>query len=345
MTRIFVAMPDALLVLNRSNGGWQVDRRLEGMPVQCVAVDPLRLERAYCGTFGKGLWRSDDAGASWQPIGRGITRPQIMAVSVSKVERADEYGVVYAGTEPTALYRSENGGDSWQDLSTLRELPSAPTWSFPPRPHTSHVRAIATDPNMEGRLFVAVEAGALVRSSDGGRTWEDRKPDGPFDSHTLAMHPLAPDRVYSAAGDGFMAPGKGYVESHDGGDTWQRPGEGIRFSYLWGLAVDPANPDTMIVSGAPSPNHAHNPTAAESAVYRRVARQAWREIQDGLPDQKGSLAFHLAANEAEPGVFYAANNQGVYRSQDAGQSWERLEVPWPDGYKWQHVEGLVVTEA
>src|SRR5437016_10183803 len=127
MTIIFLAMPDGLLVLSRSNGGWQVDRRLEGVPTQCVAVDPLRAHRVDCGTFGMGLWRSNDAGATWQPIGRGISRPQIMAVAVSKVERVGEYGVVYAGTEPTALYRSEDGGDSWRDLFALRELPSAPT--------------------------------------------------------------------------------------------------------------------------------------------------------------------------------------------------------------------------
>jgi hypothetical protein len=39
----------------------------------------------------------------------------------------------------------------------------------------------------------------------------------------------------------------------------------------------------------------------------------------------------LAANEAEPGVFYAANNLGLYRSADAGRSWEGLDVldiPW-----------------
>src|SRR5205807_734358 len=103
------AMSDALLVLKRSNGGWQVERRLEGMPTQCVAVDSLRPQLVYCGTFGRGLWRSNDAGASWQPIGRGITRPQLMAIAVSKIERVGEYGVVYAGTEPSALYRSEDG--------------------------------------------------------------------------------------------------------------------------------------------------------------------------------------------------------------------------------------------
>ena len=52
-------------------------------------------------------------------------------------------GAVYAGTEPSALYRSDDGGETWHELESLLELPSRPTWSFPPRPWTSHVRWIA----------------------------------------------------------------------------------------------------------------------------------------------------------------------------------------------------------
>ena len=343
-TSIYIAQPDGLMIVTSSEGGWHVDHRLAGMAAQCVAVDPSRPERVYCGVFGNGLWRSDDAGTSWRPVGEGITHNQLMSVQVSKLERIGDYGVIYAGTEPTALFRSEDGGDTWRELSALRELPSAPTWSFPPRPHTSHVRAIALDPHRAGVLYVAIEAGALVRSFDGGQTWGDRVPGGPYDSHTLATHPLAPGRIYSAAGDGFMAPGMGYLESRDSGNTWRREGEGIAFSYLWGLAVDPANPDTVVVSGAPSPNKAHNPMAAESAVYRRMMGGAWHETTDGLPDHKGSLGFQLAANEVEPGVFYAANNTGIYSSPDAGQTWERLDIPWPDHYRRRHAQGMVVRD-
>ena len=72
MTRIYVALPDGLLVITGEPGRWQVARRMEGLPTQCLAADPLRPQRVYCGTFGKGLWRSDDAGESWQPAGAGI---------------------------------------------------------------------------------------------------------------------------------------------------------------------------------------------------------------------------------------------------------------------------------
>ena len=348
MTRIYVALPDGLLVITGEPGRWQATRRMEELPAQCLAADPLRPERIYCGTFGNGLWRSDDAGETWRPAGAGIASPQVMAVAVSATERGSGndggVGVLYCGTEPTALYRSEDGGATWQECRALLELPSRSSWSFPPRPYTSHVRAIALDPNAPGRLYVAIEAGALVRSDDGGATWQDRQPGGPFDSHTLAMPRSAPGRLYSAAGDGFMSPGNGFARSDDGGATWRREGAGLREHYLWGLALDPADPEAQIVSAAPSPNAAHNPRAAESAIYRRTAGTDWQLCADGLPDRRGTVASVLAAHDTEPGIFYAANNVGIYRSPDAGLTWQRLDIPWPEAYHSMRTEGMVITE-
>jgi photosystem II stability/assembly factor-like uncharacterized protein len=349
MITIYIAMSNTLLVIRRQDGAWHGDRQLQGLSVECVAVDPLRPEIVCCGTFGRGLWRSMDAGATWREVGADNFRsPQITAVAVSGVERAGTYGMIYAGTEPSALYRSEDGGETWRELTGLLELPSAPTWSFPPRPYTSHVRAIGLDPSATRRLYVAIEAGALVRSLDGGRTWEDRRPGGPFDTHTLGLPSQLPGRIYTAAGDGFMRPGQGFAESRDAGDTWEQPGDGLEHHYLWGLAVDPGDPEILIVSAAHSPNQAHNPTAAESVIYRRAGSgSAWQRVAEGLPAERGTLATVLAANQAEPGVFYAANNYGLYRSADAGRSWERLDVldtPWPEGRDARRPASLTVVE-
>src|SRR5687767_11441134 len=103
------------------------------------------------------------------------------------------------------------------------------TWSFPPRPHTHHVRWIEADLSVADRVFVAIEAGALVRTFDGGRTWRDRVRGGPYDTHTAATHPLAPGRIYSAAGDG-------YFESADAGDSWRSPEDGLKHLYLVSVA-------------------------------------------------------------------------------------------------------------
>lgn len=343
-TRIYAAMADELLVASRSNEGWRTESRLAGSSPQTVAPDPLRPEVVYCGTFDRGLWRSMDAGESWESVGEGVVRDPVMTVAVSRAECAGGHGVVYAGTEPSALYRSANGGETWQELSGMRELPSASEWSFPPRPETSHVRAIALDPDAAGRLYVAIEAGALVRSPDAGASWWDRTLDGPRDTHTLAVHKDAPGRLYSAAGDGFSRPGMGYSESRDGGETWERFADGLGHHYLWGVAVDPADPETVVISAASSPWGAHDPSVWESTIYQKTAGGPWREVTDGLPKAEGRVITVLASNEAEPGVFYVATNMGLYRSPDAGLSWERLDVDWPDRYRRQHQHDLAVVE-
>jgi len=208
-----VVVTRAALLIARHASTWTVDEHLGGRSPDCVAVDPRDPARVYCGTAGAGLFRSHDSGRNWEPAGPGINHPTVTAVGVGHAEQADGFGIVYAGTEPSAVFRSDTGGDSWVDLAGLRALPSADTWSFPPRPHTHHVRWIETDVSVADRVFVAIEAGALVRTSDGGRTWRDRVRGGPYDTHTAVTHPLAPGRIYSAAGDG-------YFESTDAGDSW-----------------------------------------------------------------------------------------------------------------------------
>lgn len=346
MTRIYAAMDDELLVISAEGGYSQVEPRLEGYRPQCLAADPLRPELIYCGTREAGLWRSTDGGFSWERAGEGISSPNVTAVAVSASERAgereSECGVVYAGTEPSALYASEDGGDSWRELEQMLRLPSYPEWSFPPKPHTSHVRWISPDPSIRGRLFVCIEAGALIHSDDGGESWHDRVPDGPIDTHTLAVRADAPGRLYSAAGDGVFYTGYGYSESPDAGASWERYAEGLAHHYLWGLAVDPADPDTVLVSAARGPYQAHSPDAAKSTIYRRQGGEPWRQVTDGLPRPEGMISSVLASNPDETGVFYAINNHGLYRSPDAGVSWQRLEIPWPERYLRHHPGALVV---
>src|SRR5260370_39947805 len=344
MIKLYIAIDEALVVLSQHKDVWKVDTHLVGSQPQCLAVDSLHPEQVYCGTFDQGLWRSRNVGASWEHVGEGIDYEKVLSVAVSTLEQTGGYGVVYAGTEPSALFRSEDCGNTWHELTALRELPSAPTWSFPPRPYTSHVRWITPDPLVSGRIFVAIEAGALVRRLDGGETWEDRKPSGPFDTHTLVMHRLAPDRLYSAAGDGFMEPGNGFVRSDDSGETWYRPDEGLEYHYLWSVAANPIDPDTIVISASPGPRQAHSQPYAESAIYRRSDGNQWRQVQAGLPAPRGLLASVLAADEAEPGVFYAGNNQGVFRSIDAGFTWEELSILWPSGMQLGRANALVAVQ-
>jgi photosystem II stability/assembly factor-like uncharacterized protein len=177
MVGIVVVTRAALLIARRAST-WTIDEHLGGRSPECVAVDRRAPTQVYCGTARAGLFRSRDSGRNWEPVGPGI--------------------------DQSAVFRSDTGGDSWVDLAGLRALPSADTWSFPPRPHTHHVRWIEADVRVADRVFVAIEAGALVRTFDGGRTWRDRVRGGPYDTHTAVTHPLARGRIYSAAGDGVL---------------------------------------------------------------------------------------------------------------------------------------------
>jgi hypothetical protein len=197
------------------------------------------------------------------------------------------------------------------------------------------VRWIETDPHDSKRLYVAIEAGALVRSHDAGETWVDRVQGGPIDTHTAATHRQAKGRLYCAAGDG-------YFESEDGGESWSRPMAGLGHGYLVGVAVDPGDPDTVIVSGASGPYLAYRPGNAKAYVYRKISRKPFELAMSGLPKAEGSVASRLATNPQEPGVFYAANNHGLFRSQDAGESWRELDIPWPEGSFRGGVEALAV---
>jgi photosystem II stability/assembly factor-like uncharacterized protein len=312
---------DHALLIARPLTSWTVEQHLSGKSPECIAVDPVDSARLYCGTWGEGLWRSEDSGRTWQPVGPGIAHREITAVAVAPPDRGGRYGIVYAGTEPSALFRSDDGGATWVELSGLRMLPSSRSWSFPPRPETHHVRWIEPDRSRPGGVYVAIEAGALVRTLDGGLTWLDRAPGGPIDTHTAATHLLAPGRVYSAAGDG-------YFESTDAGVAWMRRVDGLQHRYLIGVAVDPADPDAVVVSAAQGPWVAYRPPNAAAYVYRKTARSAFGLAMDGLPDGRGTTASRFATHPDDGGVIYAANNHGAFRSGDAGRTWKSPEIPW-----------------
>jgi hypothetical protein len=141
-----------------------------------------------------------------------------------------------------------------------------------------------------------------------------------------------------------MAAGKGYQESLDGGKSWQYPDEGLQHHYLYGTTVDPADPDTILVSASTSPQTAHNPRMAESFVYRKTKGQSWQVVTNGLPEAAGSIIPAFGTTAAEPGVFYLLSNKGCYRSSNGGLNWERLDLPWNERLVYQHPQALVIAE-
>ena len=330
MTTVYAAMRDALLVAEREGAEWTDARRLDGFDLECVDASPAAPDRAFVGTFRSGLHRTTDGGETFERVGAdAIDQDAVLSVAVSPHDPE----VVYAGTEPSRIYRSTDGGDSWARLDGLTDLPSAGEWSFPPRPDTHHVRWIEPAPHDADRLYVGIEAGALVLTEDGGGTWRERPPGSRRDNHTLATHPDAPDRAWSAAGDG-------YAETRDGGETWAHPQAGLGHRYCWSLALDPADPETVLVSAASAAYAAHTASRAESYLYRKRGG-SWERLAE-FPAGKGVVRAVLASG-TEAGECFAATNRGLYRTPDAGDAWERAPVPW-ERFAEDTCRGLVVVD-
>src|SRR5579864_1123985 len=113
MPRLIVALESQLVVIEGSDNDWNIVTKVPGIKPECVAVDPFSPSIAYAAGYGRGLWRTDDAGLNWRPSWEAVDNKFTTSVAVSPIEKKCGFSVVYAGTEPSALYRSEDGGKNW----------------------------------------------------------------------------------------------------------------------------------------------------------------------------------------------------------------------------------------
>ncbi|MDQ3507727.1 MAG: hypothetical protein M3494_06905 [Actinomycetota bacterium] len=303
MTLIYAAGPQAFARIE--DGGMSVS--LENTGARAISTDPSDPDIVYVGTDDDGVFKSSDGGSNFDRLS-GSFHPRITSLAVSPVDRA-----VYAGTEPSSLFASRDGGDSWRELEGLKNLPSAPTWSFPPRPWTSHVRAIAlshTDPSL---IVAGIELGGIVRSADSGETWQDQRPGAVADCHSLATHPEASNTVFEAGGTGF-------AESGDFGESWRQSTDGLEMRYAWGLAVSPEDPERIYISAASGPMRAHGEGFTDAAIYERRSG-AWTPILEHLRE----FPYALATDSS--GSLYAGFGDGGIHVKENGSWREVARIP------------------
>ena len=304
MALLWATTGDGIARLDERDGGWEAALFLPGSGAQCLAV--AGPETVFCGLREAGVRRTTDGGATWTDC--GLPEPGVFSLAVSAAD-----GTVYAGTEPSRLFRSDDGGESWRELEALLELPSRPTWSFPPRPWTSHVRWIAPCPHEAELLLVGIELGGLMRSTDGGESWHDHRPGAQPDVHSLAWHPRAEGRAYEAGGGGA-------AWSDDAGDTWHAADDGRDRNYTWSVAVDPEDPDLWYVSASTGPFAAHGRRGDPQAlIYRRRADEPWEVLGGGLPEPLPAMPYALVATEGR--LFAALADGQLWESRDRGDTW------------------------
>src|SRR5471032_1192870 len=150
--------------------GWEMFH-LKGSP-----VDPNRIYASQSsGWFGQLIQRSDDGGATWEPVGNefnyhgipgthqwydGTPHPWEFARVWHLEPSLSDPDTVLAGVEDAALFKSTDGGQSWTELWGLREHDTGPHWQ--PGAGGMCLHTIIVSPQDHNRIYVAIsEAGAF----------------------------------------------------------------------------------------------------------------------------------------------------------------------------------------
>ena len=312
---IVVGTVDGVAVLKRTDNGWTHSHRgLAGCFVSAVTIaDDGTL---FAATHGVGVARSRDGGKTWQWVNTGIDRHDLWSARAGKLHGKD---VVLVGALPAHLYISEDAGDSWRELTALREVASADGWCFPPPPRVGHVKDIVLDGD---RLMVGIEIGALLVSSDFGKTFTDLKVDplvGENDIHRILVHPDRPDRIIVA--NGIV----GVMTSDDNGKTWRKNPMPADANYPDPIVIHPDQPDLVfLTAGVGWPPHWYKRGRARGKMFRsRDAGMTWERLLGGLPNGQRATFGALTIETFEGGYgLYAADTDGqIFESLDGGDNW------------------------
>jgi photosystem II stability/assembly factor-like uncharacterized protein len=319
-------------------GGWEI-YHVAGSP-----VEPARLYASQSsGWFGQLIQRSDDGGASWQPVGNeftydgvpgthqwydGTPHPWEFARVWHLEPSLTDPDTVYAGAEDAALFRTVDGGHTWQELPGLRDHDSGSSWQ--PGAGGMCLHTIVQHPTDAGRIFVAISAAGVFRTDDTGKTWRPANrglrsaqiPDPTAEVghcvHRLAMHPSRPNVL-------FMQKHWDVMRTDDAGESWQEISGDLPTDFGFVIDVHAHEPDTIYVIPIANDSE-HYPPEGKLRVYRsRAGGHQWEALTSGLPQRDcyvNVLRDAMAVDFLDPcGVYFGTTGGQVYASADAGNNW------------------------
>lgn len=334
MTSYLYAGTDKGVVALKSTDGqtWEIaNQGLESWAVPKIAVDPTAPNRVFAGTRGDGVWVSEDFGASWRKPSYGKVGPgKVRSITVDPVDPR----TIYAGGEPIEMFVSEDQGASWDRFDAIRKLPWVEQVTYPVAVVEPHVRDIAIDPKDPRKMYIALQVGAILRTKDGGASWEvlDRTYDS--DVHTIVIDPDDTNVIHIATGGHDSRQGKSggraLFQSADGGETWAPVAMNFSQEYSVPLTMHPTNHKIMfsaLAHGQPN-SWRGRPTGAESMVIRsKDGGKNWEALSKGLDGVAENFAECISIDAAHPDRVYAAlRNGSLYQSANGGDAWEKLEL-------------------
>jgi sortilin (neurotensin receptor 3) len=302
-------MPRTLLLIGTRKGAFFLesdDRRTwelrgpfcEGWPVYHVIQDPKSgavYAAAASEWHGQAIWRSGDRGETWTHSSEGIAYDAETGRKISKVSTlAVSDGRLLVGVEAPGIFESRDEGHTWSLLSTLAGQPGSEEWDDPSNQPPGHLGISAL----------------MFDHKDADRFWAIVQGVGLFETMDYAQS-------WSPRNSGLRA-------------DWPREHEEVGFC-VHKLVRSPVDGDRMYQQ-----NHV--------GMHRSDdAGQTWTEITEGLPTEFGFAAathphdrdtFYVIPLDPGHGRTMPEGHAAVWRTGDAGASWQRLDsgLPQRDAY-------------
>lgn len=331
-----------------AQGAWvESHRSLEDVHVSSIAIDN-ETGLVLVGGHGQGgLWASRDWGKTFAASDTGILERHIFSVVIQK---RPEGMVCYAGVEPAGLYVSHDAGGHWDEIPALRKVPGTELWTFPPPPHIAHCKNITWHPSDPDKLLVCVEQGALLRTFDGGATFDEltdysKSTDRWYrDCHRTLIHPTDPQMV-------LLVGGEGVYRSTDGGEHFLHVQTITdRLGYPDATVINPWNENMVICAGAGDPPRSWMEqavgTARPGVIMSEDFGLTWRESMDGIPqDEKGNFeAMCLYGHDGSNEMFLGGATGDIWYSPDTAKSWTKIATGLPPVSKVHHYRWFLSAE-
>ncbi|HEX2445065.1 MAG TPA: hypothetical protein VHJ77_14060 [Vicinamibacterales bacterium] len=203
------------------------------------------------------------------------------------------------------------------------------------------VEAVESNPKI---IFVGTASGGIFKTVNGGTTWMpvfDRD-GGSLSIGDVAIAPSDPNIIWAGSGEPnnrqSSSWGDGVYRSIDGGETWTNVG--LRDSHHIGrVVIHPRDPNTVYVAAL---GHLWGPNDERGLYRTRDAGRTWQQVLkidadtgvvDVALDRDGRTLFAAAYQRRRRGWGFVGGGtgSGLYRSLDAGDTWQKLEEGLPKG--------------
>jgi photosystem II stability/assembly factor-like uncharacterized protein len=318
--------------------------------VYAVAIDtrgsaPRLLVGMSSEWFGPTLVSSDDLGRSWlEPQAAPVAFPAGVDAAVRRIWQIqpgprETPDVLYVGTEPSALFRSTDGGHSFDLVRGLWDHPHREHWE--PGFGGQAIHTVVAHPADPKRITVAMSAGGVYRTADGGLAWSAanvgiRAPFLPesqqFPEYGQCVHkvvpcPVDPMRLYAQNHGGVY-------RSDNGADSWVSIADGLPSDFGFAMAAHPRRRDVLYTFPLRADSERFPPDGRCRVFRSQDAGASWESLTAGLPEDgffTAVLRDAMCTDDAQTsGVYFGSRTGEVFASRDEGDSWRQVAAHLPD---------------